>query len=476
MSLKKHPNFIKIAVLFLALLLFSATFIVAMSCNKKFDEPPVYVPPVITPTVSIARLKENFVYGSFKKIETEDIIEGIVIANDSSGNFYKQIVIEDSTAGIVINIDDYNLFTAFPVGRKVYVRLKGLYLHDINNLIELSGSSDGNNSFLGINHNALSKTVIKGELHVPLQPKVVSTSDLNDSYQNTLIQLKDFYFQPADTTKTYANPVTKASVSFSLKNCAGESITLRNSGYSSFAGVKIPGGRGEITGIYSVYASTKQIFIRDTSDVAFYKERCGANSSNTLAKITNIRSMFTGNGIRLGFYKIAGVVISDAANQNVSKSTVVLQDQTGGISVFIGGSNVNYKMGDSVVIDIANDSLIKYNGQMEIKKAYGSQWPAPVATNKTVTPRVLTIKELEDNLSDLEFTLVKINRATATGGTTFSGNKTLTDATGNITLYTSFNAAFAGSALPSSRKNWIGYATFYNSSKEFMLRNLNDVE
>ena len=71
---------------------------------------------------------------------------------------------------------------------------------------------------------------------------------------------------------------------------------------------------------------------------------------------------------------------------------------------------------------------------------------------------------------------MKIKNATATGGTTFSGNKTLSDATGNITLYTSSSAAFSGSNLPPGQKSWTGYATFFNSTKEFMMRNLNDIE
>ncbi len=474
MTLKKYYNMLKIMIPFLLNIWFAIFIIV--SCNKKFDEPPVYTPPVIQSTLTIAQLKQDFVYGSFKQVTSDDVIEGVVIANDSSGNFYKQIIIQDETAGIAINIDDYNLFTAFPLNRKVYVRLKDLYLHDVNNLIQLSGSFDGNNSFIGIHHNNINKVLVKGNLNTPLIPKPVSVSELNDSYQNMLVQLQDFYFQPADTVKTYANVLTKASGNFTLKSCSAESITLRNSGYANFADVKVPSGRGTITAVYSVYNSTKQLYIRDTSDIQFKNERCTGGSLNTLASIADIRSLYFGTGIKLGAYKISGIVISDAANQNLSKSTIVLQNGNAGISVFIGGSTVKYKIGDSVVIDVAGDSLIKYNGQMEIKKAYGAQWPAAISSNKKVVPQVLTIQQLKDKLPEIEFTLVKIKNATATGGTTFSGNKTLSDATGNITLYTSSSAAFSGSNLPPGQKSWTGYATFFNSTKEFMMRNLNDIE
>ena len=72
-------------------------YVLFIACNKKFDEPPVYIPPVMQATTSIAQLKASYVYGSAQQIATDDIIEGIVIANDSSGNFFKQIIIQDTS-------------------------------------------------------------------------------------------------------------------------------------------------------------------------------------------------------------------------------------------------------------------------------------------------------------------------------------------------------------------------------------------
>ncbi|HXL57966.1 MAG TPA: lamin tail domain-containing protein, partial [Chitinophagaceae bacterium] len=61
------------------------------------------------------------------------------------------------------------------------------------------------------------------------------------------------------------------------------------------------------------------------------------------------------------------------------------------------------------------------------------------------------------------------------GGGTFSGNRTLTDATASITLYTSSNAVFAADALPADAKTWTGYCNAFNSTKEFAIRNASDV-
>ena len=117
----------KRSTLCICILLFGICYFITLSCNKKFDEPPPYTAPDLTPTLTIAQLKAMHIPGSSETITTDDIIEGVVTANDSSGNFYKQIIIQDSTAGIAINIDDYNLYTAYPVGRNVFIKFKRLY-------------------------------------------------------------------------------------------------------------------------------------------------------------------------------------------------------------------------------------------------------------------------------------------------------------------------------------------------------------
>src|SRR5438270_10618728 len=123
-----------------SLLLF--IFAVVISCNKKFDAPPSYIPPDITANISIAALKTIHTLGNADSITTDAIIEGVVIANDSSGNFYKQIILQDSTGGIAINVDDYNLYSSFPIGRKVYVKLNGLFINDDGGLMYIGTSPD----------------------------------------------------------------------------------------------------------------------------------------------------------------------------------------------------------------------------------------------------------------------------------------------------------------------------------------------
>ncbi len=447
-----------------------AIFIIA--CNKKFDAPPPYTPQSLTPTLTIAQLKAMHTTGSNETITNDDIIEGTVIANDSSGNFYKQVIIEDSTGGIAINIDDYNLYTSYSEGRQIFIKLKGLILYDDSKLIELGGSKDVTGAITPIASPVKDNYIIKGAVGNTVAPKVVDVSDLNDTYQNMLIQLNDFEFSETDTSKIYADTSSsKNSVSFTLKNCSSKSITLRTSGYASFAGVNVPNGNGTITAVYSVYNTSKQLYIRDTSDVQFNNTRCNGGPA-VQTTIANIRSMYKGNDLKLGAYKIGGVVISDASNKNISSGSVILQDGNAGISVYLGGT-ISYNIGDSITIDVSGDTLKNYNGSLEID-SYGTT-PTLVTTGKTVIPQTISISQLNANISTIENTLVKIMRAVASGNPTYSGSNVLTDASGNIFLYTSSTALFASNTLPTDTSDWIGYAKSFGTTKEFQIRNTSDV-
>ncbi len=480
--MKRHKFLLLYSI---SIVLFS-TIVAALSCNKKFDAPPAFIPPNITATMTIAALKAVHTAGKMDSVKTDAVIEGVVIANDSSGSFYKQIIIQDTSGGIAVNIDDYSLYTSFPLGRKVYVKLNGLYMNDDNGLLYIGTSPDSEGNLAGIPSRLKDKYLVKGEPGVPVVPTDVTVQDLksnNDKYAYTLIRLNNFEVKAGDTAKTYANAVSKTDASITVKSCTGDTMVLRNSGFAYFAGINVPDGNGSLTAIYAYYKSpyssriTPQVMIRDTADVQFINPRCDANTPPADAvfkTIKDIRALYKGSNIKLGAYKISGLVISDAASKNISSGAAVLQDGDAGISVYFGGA-VTYAMGDSIVLDITGDSLLNYKGSLEIKTVYGAAKPTPVATGSVVTPKEMTVQQLNENLADIEYTVVKIKSAAASGGNTYSGNINLTDASGSITMYTSPAALFANAAVPAGSNDWVGYGSFFGTTKQFQIRNTSDV-
>jgi hypothetical protein len=59
-------------------------------------------------------------------------------------------------------------------------------------------------------------------------------------------------------------------------------------------------------------------------------------------------------------------------------------------------------------------------------------------------------------------------------GSTFTGNLTMSDGTGQMLLYTYSWASFAGSPVPTGTVTLTGIVSVYNSP-QFLIRNLNDI-
>jgi len=111
--------------IFIGLLLLGIATYFAACVKGDFDEPPVYIPKVdFNSNTTIAALKSS--YKSLKQIEEDIIIQGIVVGNDESGNLFKKLIIQDSTAGIELALDKTNLYNEFKLGQRVFVKCKGM--------------------------------------------------------------------------------------------------------------------------------------------------------------------------------------------------------------------------------------------------------------------------------------------------------------------------------------------------------------
>jgi hypothetical protein len=249
------------------------------ACKKSFDNPPGAGDPNIVANTSIKDLKAmHFTGGAIDVITSDIIISGVVVADDKSGNFYKQLFIQDSTGGIEVLIDANSLYGTYPVGRRIFILCNGLAISDYNNVMEIGVKAlvSGSPSLEGIPGNLVSKYVIGGSLNNPVVPKLVTFADLNiptvkgwlQPYIGTLIQLDNFAFTSLNGTYSDTSAY-KSTTNLDIKNCSGNIIIVRTSAYANFAGQKVAQGRGSILSVFTGYGTTKQLIIRDTSDVRF---------------------------------------------------------------------------------------------------------------------------------------------------------------------------------------------------------------
>jgi hypothetical protein len=251
------------------------TAVTFSACKKTFDNPPGPADPAIVANTSIKDLKAMHTSpGAYNVITTDIIISGVVVADDRSGNLYKQLFIEDSTGGLQILLDATNLYGTYPVGRRIFIRCNGLCISDYNGTMQLGVKATvaGVPSQEGIPGGLIDRYVIGGSINNPVVPHVVTlaqlTTGMQDKYLGSLIQLDGFAF--TSLTSTYADTsVYKNTVNLDIRNCSGQSVIVRTSGFANFAGQRVAQGRGSIMAIYTTFGTTKQLILREVNDVKF---------------------------------------------------------------------------------------------------------------------------------------------------------------------------------------------------------------
>jgi hypothetical protein len=495
--------------------LITLSMLLITSCIKKdFDAPPdnSSYDPGLTVNATIWQIKQMYdVNVGPVMIDQDLVISGIVVADDRSGSFYKQIIVQDSSSGITVLIGKSSgLYSDYPIGRKIYIKCKGLYVGAYGGFIQLGGMPIAPSTDLtDIPSSSMNKYIVKASYPHTVVPMKVTLNEiyftkasqtaLQRKWLGTLIQVDSAEFVQGEVGMEYASdPNLSSGTDRNLEDCFGGTIILRNSGYSKFRQAKIPAGKGTIVAIYSTYeSSTKkipQLILRDTTDLAFTAPRCGGVVilPATPISIDSLRKMYVGStttaGIKLGNVKIHGVVTSSVLDSNISSSNMYVQDESNkGIVIYFGASH-GMKLGDSVEVDLTGDSLIVYRETLEIKAK--TNQVTKIASEKSVNPIVVTLATLNADLSNATYNqrqyegvLVKIMGATITGSpATYSGpltvdrSKTVTDATGTITMYTLSKPPYLTTALPAGSVNITAIATKYLSTNQIQIRNLNDVQ
>jgi hypothetical protein len=251
--------------------------ILLVSCDQReFELPPLFAPVYTdTATMSIADFKTKYATVVAEEITDTIVLSGIIVANDVSGNFYKEFTIMDSTGGLKVAINQGDLYTEFRVGQQVFIECEGLWVGKYGGYMQLGGSY---NSGIGQMTWAVAQTHIfkngwPNPDHELLTPEVI---DINvvaaEANLGKLITLENVQFATGGTEicAAVASDGSTQTVSKTLNSSLGSgSITVRLSSASDFANKTLPAGNGDLTGILSVYSGTYQFTPRDSLDFAF---------------------------------------------------------------------------------------------------------------------------------------------------------------------------------------------------------------
>jgi len=456
-----------------------STLIIALllvhSCKDlDYDNPPAGgSDPNLPVNATIAQLKAKHTLGQYEEVTEDLILEALVISNDQAGNFFKQLIVQDTSGGIEIRVDVTDLHTFYPVGRKIYILAKGLWLGDYNGITQLGAGLGANDQgvaeLIRIPEPILPTYIKVATYGNPVLPKIKTIDQLSVSDVSTLIQIDNAQFIPADTGVTYADAVLQQTINLDIEDCAGSKIIIRSSGYASFANVLTPSGGGSIVAIVSIFGTTYQMGIRDLDDVSMEGPRCSTNQYT----VADLRQLFAQGTTSVPGGTMQGTVISDYNSLSVTGRNLYIQDATGGI-VLRFTANHTFNLGDLINVDVSGGILGEFNGLLQVD-GLDTGGSGVVSHPGDVTPRTATVLEVLNNAQAWESTLVKIEKVVLKDNSIYNGSVTVQDKTGSMILFTRSQSTFASEVLPTDTVSITAIVSDFNAP-QLIIRNSSDVK
>lgn len=241
-------------------------------CERDYDAPPLNEPNYTgaQPNTTLAQLKEKYSAATAETpvVITDDYIaKAYITGNDESGNIYKQIIVQDATAALPIQLDQGNVYTTYRRGQEVFINLKGMCVSVYGGEQQL-GWPDGylyRMPFANFKELVQKNGWPSADNAKPEVITDISVINLDVSKMTyRLVQLEGVHFVNGGKN-TFAT--TSGFGEETLKDAHGNTITVRTSNYASFAYETLPVGTGMVVGILGRFNGAWQLTIPAYSDV-----------------------------------------------------------------------------------------------------------------------------------------------------------------------------------------------------------------
>ncbi len=216
----------------------------------------------------------------------DEIIEAFVTSSDEGGNFYKSIsmVSVDGTKGFTIPVDDYNLYTKFEPGRKVFVNMKGRYFYngsassalEIGDLYDVGAPEPkevGRISNIEY-QNVIKRSCFKVDENTIVK-KLTIPQLLNNANLHKLIEIDGVQFADSNVGKNYfdVNNQIGGATNNIISDNLGNTLIVRVSEFANFAGNPVSPLNGKIRGVLTKFGSDFQFMVRTENDINFTNPR-----------------------------------------------------------------------------------------------------------------------------------------------------------------------------------------------------------
>lgn len=255
--------------------------LILSSCDEELDRPPLGIPQSTwEANTTILDLKKTYwqtdrnyaLMISADRPGARVIIGGRVIASDSTGNIYKTVYLQDATSAVAIAVDTTKLYLRYKEGEEMYLDVTGLYAGKYNGLFQI-----GLREAYGTGYET---SQMPGSLfYSRSQLNGLPDTEKVDTIVTSLARIKA-WGRDQDSIARYVGQLVRidgvafegggvlpwsdfgSSSNRTLIDGSGNSLTVRNSAYATFAPMTLPAGTGSVVAILSYYGTDWQLLMR----------------------------------------------------------------------------------------------------------------------------------------------------------------------------------------------------------------------
>lgn len=239
--------------------------------------------------VTISELKGMYQDNMPELIDTDIVVKGYVSSSDQTGNFFKELYLQDApenpTSGIKIALNQVETYNQFNKGREVYIKLKGLFVGEErvgSEVIVIGGGTETDQygtTVLQLTLNQIKASMFRSENTFELVPLATSFSDITKAHIGLFVKFDNVEFANNLEGLRYFDPIQDFDTQRSLQACGGFNYTqfkLETSSFASFKNELLPTGNGTVAGVVSKTfdGSSLILSLNSTDDVNLTGERC----------------------------------------------------------------------------------------------------------------------------------------------------------------------------------------------------------
>ncbi|MCD0478556.1 DUF5689 domain-containing protein [Chryseobacterium sp. LC2016-29] len=351
---------------------------------------------------TIAEVKQLNTAANWTEITGDFYIKAQVVANDATNNLYKYVYVEDATGGIRVNMNKLDLFldNRFRLGKDVYIKLKGLYLKDVNGEIQIGGlfkNTSGIEQFGQVEEANMYKSFF--DTNTVTRPVVATErtiTSLTTADVGRWIKIKDLQFIDGDLGKTYASG--NSPTNRTLEDCNGNKILLRTSVQADFGTntdprkatvTEIEGGKGDVYAIASIFNGTYQLWITRLSDIDLDNPRCDGSIYTPLPVL--YKDDFAAGGFSTDWItvNVAGAQVWATSNQGNQSNYYAM------VNGVLNNTNEDWLISKSISLvgktkaAISFTSDVRYSGPALQVYATENYTGSPATTTWVALPAIL---------------------------------------------------------------------------------------